>query len=311
MREKSEHARLHSVKREREQEVLSETAAKQRIADIIELIRTNREERNNKAVAKANIDSALASVRASLPPTEDKLGRFASKVTSFLNKDAREAFTREATLKNSSDAHAAEITELNDRFNFLKAEIDNIVLGILKGEARWRKASTVERSIVVLKVASRTYKTATDRVRHRANGILEEKNDTELAPEKEVEEGRGGPSDSYKKELEILLLAAYTAGDAFQKAFEEYVSASEKPPPWKIDLRIGKNVDITVDLLQNRELLNIYTPETIGALEERLKYLSERLVAARKEINEQLKRVRQQKNSYFHEKKKRLSEYFA
>lgn len=268
----------------------------------------NYEKRKEKGAEKKELLLHLEAVENTLPPPNDLLG----KLTGVLNKETREGWARAAAMKNQIATLDETILGLRVRYNNIKGEIDDVVLGVVKGEAFWRKASTVERYIVQLKIDARAYKRAVDSARHRANGILAEKISDELiaaGPEDEKQHKERPPA--YLQELTLLLQQAYASGDAFLKTFNDYYSAMEKPPPWMVEIPIGKNVRITLDLVQNRELLSLYTPDSIHALEERLGFLSERLKAARQEISARLREIGTEKNKFFQKKKTTLSTHFA
>jgi len=306
MDRKSEHARHYRSQRERTQSgFITEDSARALIAEKEGALKNLQENRTARRAELRELEGEIADFRTGLPPSQDVVGVIASKLTGILNKEVRERWTKFAAKENSLATVRKALSELDTRYRNVMGEIDDVVLAVLKTEAGWRKASTVERSIVVLKVAGRAYKAAVEEVRHRANGILHEKSDTQLAETESADETtQGAYGEFVRKELEILLQKAYEAGDAFQKAFDDYVSAMDKPPPWDVEVPIGKNVTVTLDLVKNRELLNIYTPETIGALEQRLEYLSGRLAVARTEITKRLQEIRAMKSAAFTTKKK-------
>ena len=309
MNEKSEHVQPFRRERERTQSsYVTEEMARGLIAEKEAVLKKLHEDRGTRRQEIKHTTNSITSLQAQLPADNDHLG----KLTGVLNKGVREKWAELATQRNSLATLKKTFANLDVRYKNVVGEIDDIVLAVLKTEAGWRKASTVERSIVVLKVAARAYKGAVDKTRHRANGILLEKTDSSLLETDEDGEKTQSEHSAFpKKELEILLQKAYDAGDAFQKAFNDYVSAMDKPPRWDVEIPIGNNVTITLDLVQNRELLNLYTPETIGALEARLDYLSQRLGVARSEITSRLREIRTIKNADFTKKKSKLSKWLG
>ncbi|MBI4272579.1 hypothetical protein HY621_01885 [Candidatus Uhrbacteria bacterium] len=313
MKEKSEHVQPFRRERERTQSnYVTEEMARGLIAEKEEVLKKLHEDRRTRRQEIKHTETGIESLQAQLPANNDHLGKF----TGVWKKGVREKWAELATQKNSLATLKKTFATLDMRYKNAVGEIDDIVLALLKTEAGWRKASTVERSIVVLKVASRAYKGAVDKTRHRANGILLEKTDSSLLgtdedADEDMEKSRTEYLEFPKKELEILLQKTYDAGDAFQKAFNDYVSAMDKPPRWDVEIPMGNNVKITLDLVQNRELLNMYTPETIGELETRLDYLSQRLGVARSEITSRLREIRTIKSADFTKKKTKLSKWLG
>ncbi|MBI4250280.1 hypothetical protein HY622_01690 [Candidatus Uhrbacteria bacterium] len=298
------HTRLYRPSKERGAIAsFTETQARKAIAEKTDALKNNYDTRKDKEREREELAERLEAVQRKLPPDD-----FLGKLTGVLNKETREGWARAAGLKNQLATLDAAMTNLRERYNMIKGEIDDVVLGVVKEEAWWRKASTVERYVVQLKIDVRAYKKAADAARHRANGILAEKNEDSLVG---TESNATEQRPVYIQELTLLLQQAYAAGDAFMKTFNDYYSAAEKPPPWKVEIPIGKNVRITLDLVQNKEVLSLYTPDSIHALEERLGFLSERLAAARKEITARLREIRTEKNKHFHRTKTRLSTHFA
>lgn len=302
-------ARLYRPGKERSAVAnLTEQGAKNAIAEKIAALKKNYEDRNARKEERGRLQSQLEDVQSTLPTEGNVLG----KLTGLLKKETREGWAHAAATQNQLATLDKAIRQLKTSYDVLKGEIDDIVLSLVKGEALWRKASTVERFVIQLKVDVREYKKMVDAVHHRANGILLEKGESTFpSQDDEGREMDASENSSYMQELSLLLRQAYAAGDAFLKTFNEYYTAMEKPPPWKVEIPIGKNVRITLDLVQNKEMLTLYTPESLRALEERLGFLSERLAIARKEITARIKEIRTEKNKYFHRKKTSLSTHFA